>query len=352
MLDTRNRKDEHIKYAREQFDPEVNSFTDLKIVHHSIGRVNFDDISTEVNILGHTFSQPFYINAMTGGSAGSLDINRKLAIVARETGIAMATGSASAALRDPDLADSFTVVRDENPNGFVLANLGAERSLDDAKRVIGLLEADALQIHLNVPEELIMPEGDREFKNYKDSLAALIQGVEIPVLIKEVGFGMSRETIGELVELGATHIDVSGTGGTNFINVENARRDKQEFDYLNDFGQTTLISLLEAQDYIDRTNIIASGGVKNPFDVIKAISLGAKAVGASAYFLDLVMSNEVDEAIAKIHAFKYELQTIMCFLNAETVADLRKLDIVITGATKEWADARGIDLKNLASRSK
>ncbi len=350
MIDTKNRKDDHIKYASQQFNKNMSTFTDIKFVHNSIGRVNMDDIDTSIKFLGRTFARPYYVNAMTGGSKDSTEINRRLAILARETGLALASGSASAALRDPSLAKSFTVIRDENPDGFVLANIGAERSVEDAKRAIDLLQADALQVHLNVPEELIMPEGDREFKGYRDSIHALLSEIEIPIIVKEVGFGMSRENIQELIELGAKNIDVSGAGGTNFIDIENARREEKEFDYMSSFGQSTTISLLEAQEFVDKVSIIASGGVKTPLDVLKAVSLGATSAAMSAYFLNQVKENEMDVAIKNVHRFDNELKTIMCILNAETVSDLRDADIIISGQAREWAEIRNIDIKSLANR--
>ena len=350
MSESKNRKDEHIKYSHAQFSSQSTAFDDCQVVHNSIGKVNFKDIDLSIELWGRKFPAPFYINAMTGGSKKSLEVNRKLAQLAKSSGLMMATGSISSAIRNPELAPSFTIVREENPYGFVLANVGAEQSLENAKRAIDLIQADALQIHLNVPEEMIMPEGDNEFKFYKDNLFHLVQNLDIPIVVKEVGFGMSRETIDELIKLGVENIDISGSGGTNFIKVENERRSEKEFNYLENFGQSTLISLLEAQDFIDQANIIASGGIKNPYDVVKCLSLGAKACGMSAYYLNQVLNFDIELAIENIQKFNQELKTLMTIFNAKKISELRNLDLVISGYSRDWCQARGIDYSKLARR--
>lgn len=136
----------------------------------------------------------------------------------------MATGSVSAALKDPSVADSYTVVRKVNPNGLILGNMGAGRTSEDAKKIVNLLQADGMQIHLNVPQELVMPEGDHDFHEWQKNIEETIQQLSVPVIVKEVGFGMSKETIQQLQLLGAQAADVSGRGGTSFSQIENARR--------------------------------------------------------------------------------------------------------------------------------
>lgn len=346
-----NRKDEHVSLARAFHQkPKENDFDAIRLVHSSLVAAQPEDIDLSTEILGLKLSAPFYINAMTGGSEKTKKINHDLAIVARETNLMMATGSVSAALKDPAVADSYTVVREVNPNGLILGNMGAGRTSDDAKRIVDLLQADGMQIHLNVPQELVMPEGDRDFHEWPENIQTTIQQLPVPVIIKEVGFGMSKETIQQLQSLGVKAVDVSGRGGTSFSQIENARRKKRELNYLDDWGQSTVISLLEAQE-VDELTLLASGGIRDAYDIFKALCLGAKAVGISATILDHLLSNGIDATVEMIEDWKTQLRRLYLMTDKATTADLIYNPIILSGAPKEWCQARGIDYKKLATRS-
>ncbi len=347
-----NRKDEHVELALKHHGTQkVSDFDDVHFVYNALPKVDVEDVSLESTFGKITLKTPFYINAMTGGSAKTRDINDMLSQVASRTNIAIASGSISAALKDSDHIPSFEIMRSNNPNGLVFANIGAEYSLEKAKEAISIVQADVLQIHINILQEIVMPEGDRKFKHWKDNIKEIVSGVDIPVIVKEVGSGMSRQTIKELKSLGVVYIDVSGSGGTNFTQIENDRREKKEYAYLQSFGQSTVISLLEAQGYVDNTNILASGGIRNPLDIVKALALGAKAVGMSGLILNSVMNDGVEETVKMIEDWKYEIKSILTILGCSTINDLRSCDLVILGSTKEWAELRNIDIKALASRS-
>lgn len=346
-----NRKDQHVSLAKAFYHTKKNNdFDAVSFVHSSIVSAKLENVDLSTEFSGFKLDFPFYINAMTGGSPKTKEINQNLAIVARETGLMMATGSASAALRDPAVADSYGVVRKENPDGLLLTNIGAGRNAKDAEKVIDMMEADGLQVHLNVPQEIVMPEGDWDFSDWQDNLTDILTTIKKPIIIKEVGFGMSRETIQQLLTLGARNIDVSGNGGTSFTQIENTRRKKREFDYLDNWGQSTVISLLEAKSFSHDGNILASGGIRNAFDIFKALSLGAQAVGVSATFLDKLLSKGVDETIAMIESWKNELRHLYVLTDREKTADLIKNPIIISGHPKEWAELRNIDLKKYAQR--
>lgn len=346
-----NRKDEHVSLAR-AFHQKLkeNDFDDVRLIHSSLVNTRPEEIDLSTEILGLKLSAPFYINAMTGGSEKTKKINHDLAIIARETNLMMATGSVSAALKDPNVADSYTVVREVNPNGLILGNMGAGRTSDDAKKIVDLLQADGFQIHLNVPQELVMPEGDRDFHEWSKNIAETVQQLAVPVIVKEVGFGMNRETIQQLQALGVKAVDVSGRGGTSFSQIENARRKKRELNYLDDWGQSTVTSLLEAQEINDLT-LLASGGIRNAYDIFKALCLGAKAVGISAGILDHLISNGIDATVEMIEDWKIQLRRLYLMTDKATTADLVHNPIILSGAPKEWCEARGIDYKKLALRS-
>ena len=205
-----NRKDEHVSLAKAFHKGRSNDFDSIRLLHSSLPELALKDVDLSTELFQYQLSTPFYINAMTGGSEKTKEINRQLAIVARETDLLIATGSVSAALKDSSLIDSYSVMREEYPKGKILVNIGGGVSVEDAKRAVNLFEVDGLQIHLNVPQELVMPEGDRDFRNWLSIIEEINQQINVPILVKEVGFGMTRETIKTLLSIGIQTIDVSG----------------------------------------------------------------------------------------------------------------------------------------------
>lgn len=350
MPKTNNRKNEHVSLSEKFYDKGDSSFKDVSFVHHSFPQCDVKDISLNVTLKDLHFSSPFFINAMSGGSAWTGKVNEKLAVIARETDLAMATGSVSAALKDPSQADTFRIVRQTNPSGLVFANLGAGHGLENAKRAVDLLDADALQIHLNAPQEIVMPEGDREFSEWIDNVQSIVEGLGVPVIVKEVGFGMSRETVELLESIGVKLIDISGKGGTNFAQIENYRRKDFKLDDLETWGQSTAVSLLEAQESVSQASIIASGGIRRPMEIVKALALGASISGLSSQIMHMAL-DDVDETILTLTQWKDEIKRIMTLLGAKTIEDLKKTDIIITGDSAEWCDARAIDKHRYAFRS-
>ncbi|WP_241152397.1 type 2 isopentenyl-diphosphate Delta-isomerase [Vaginisenegalia massiliensis] len=348
------RKNDHIRLAlAQQEQVKASSFDQIRFVHHSFAPIRYDQIDISTQWAGHHHALPFYINGMTGGSRYAKQFNQALAQVAKETGLTMASGSVSAALSEPDLADTFQIIRQTNPNGFILANLGAHHNLENAKRAVEILQANALQIHLNVPQEVVMPEGDRDFTTWSTNIEAIVNGLGIPVVVKEVGFGMSQETIQHLVDLGVQTVDVSGRGGTNFIQIENDRRDTISFDLLGNWGQSTAEALLEAQTFIENTEILASGGIRTYLDVVKALSLGARGVGLSGKFLHMVKEDGVDATIEFVHNWQTAIQHVMLMLGCQNISDLRKkTDLILSGDLLQWAQVRGIEPQHLANRSR
>lgn len=327
------RKDDHVRLALSQGEF-ANDFDLVRIIHQGLPNVDYDDINTEVKLYGRNFGYPFYINAMTGGSLKTLETNRKLALIAKKFNLIMAVGSQHAALDEPDLAASFTIVRETNPDGFIISNVSANTSLQRAQKAVDMIDADALGIHINVAQEITMDEGDREFSHWHQNIHDIVKGLSKPVIVKEVGFGMSQKTVGELIDLGVENIDVSGKGGTNFIWIENERSQNKRFDYLMDWGISPVESLLMNQRYMDDHNIMASGGVNTPLDVIKLLILGANAVGISGYFLKIAQLEEV-EMFEEVERFLHEFKLIMILLGCKRVEDLKNVEIQLLGRLYE-----------------
>ena len=351
MVKKNNRKNEHVSLS-EKFYPEKQSvFSDIHFVHHSLPQTSIDDVNLNVNMDDLSFDYPFFINAMTGGSNWTKSVNEKLAIVARETNLAMATGSVSAALKDSTQEDSYRIVRDTMKDGLVIGNLGAGHGLENAKKVVDLLEANAFQIHVNAPQEIVMPEGDRNFTNWVQNIEQIVNGLDVPVIVKEVGFGMSKETIQLLESIGVKYIDISGAGGTNFAQIENYRRKDFKLDDFEAIGQSTPISILEANAVKADSHLIASGGIRKPMDIVKALALGTELVGISSQILHLAL-RDTDKAIQTIEEWKEEIKKLYTILGATKTTDLTKVtDLVITGDTANWCQARDIDIKSYANRS-
>ncbi|WP_240739961.1 type 2 isopentenyl-diphosphate Delta-isomerase [Leucobacter triazinivorans] len=352
-----SRKDDHVRLAHEQRGdaPGANAFDDVEFVHHALAGVDASRVDLAVRVGEWRWSTPFYANGMTGGTEWTTRINRELAIAARETGMPMACGSVSVALDHPEAARGFAVIREENPTGFVMANLGVGRSADDAVRAVELLHADALQLHLNAVQETAMPEGTRDFSCWEASVERVVAASPVPVIVKEVGFGLSRRTLLRLSELGVRIADVSGAGGTDFLRIENARHDSDarrsghDFSMLSGFGQSALACLLDAPE--GGPALLASGGVRNPFDVVKALAAGAGAVGVAGSFLEALLDGGAETLVPLIERWVAQTTAILALLGAAAPAELTSTDLLVRGRLAEFCRLRGIDLTALATRS-
>ena len=325
-----NRKDEHIKYTLKYQSP-YNSFDDMELIHHSLPDYDLSEIDLHTHFAGRDFEFPFYINAMTGGSERGRAVNQKLAQIAQATGLVMVTGSYSAALKNPH--DNSYPSKEEFPELLLATNIGIDKPYELGLQTIHEMQPILLQVHVNLMQELLMPEGEREFRQWKENLADYATKMPVPVILKEVGFGMDLKTIEMAHKLGIKTVDISGRGGTSFAYIENQRGHNRS--YLDEWGQSTVQTLLNAQPMIDKIEILASGGVRHPLDIVKCLVLGAKAVGLSRAILELVEKYSVEEVITIINGWKDDLRLIMCALNCKTIAELRQVDYLLYGKLNE-----------------
>ncbi|MCE4047653.1 MULTISPECIES: type 2 isopentenyl-diphosphate Delta-isomerase [Bacillaceae] len=344
------RKEEHIELALQQNYLPHADFDDLFLIHRSLPETGIEDIKLQTKIGPLSLPYPIFINAMTGGSEKSGEINGALAEACMETGIAMAVGSQHAGIRNEALAHTYKIVRKKNPKGIVFANVGGDVPIDYALKAIDMLEADALQVHVNVPQELVMPEGERDFTNILLRLEKMAAKLDVPVIVKETGFGMCTDTLLQLSDAGIQYVDIGGRGGTNFVHIENERRSKRDFAYLKEWGQSAAVSLLEAQPVLGKLTIIASGGIRNPLDAVKCFSLGAAAAGIAGPFLKILHNEGVVGLIDELEEWKEHLKTLLVLQGAKSIASLHSCPIVATGRVKEWSEARGHDWQGLARR--
>lgn len=344
-----SRKMDHVRYALSTGQSGLNGLEDVRFVHNPIPESSLDHISLSTRIGDLVMSSPILINAMTGGSPETEEINRGLAAAAKETGIAMAVGSQMSAVRRPEYASTYRIARETNPEGMLFANLGGEAEPEHARRAVDMISANALQIHLNVVQELVMPEGDRSFAGTLRRLERIVGSCGVPVIVKEVGFGMTREAAADLFRIGVTAVDVGGKGGTNFAAIENARR-HAPLEWFADWGNTTSSSLLEAASVSSAGCIIASGGIRTSLEAAKAIALGASAVGMAGAFLKVLRETGTEALVRAIRAAQDEIRLVMAALGAGTIAELQRAPVVITGDTAAWCRARDIDISGYGSR--
>lgn len=330
-----NRKDDHIRHALAYQSP-YNSFDDMELIHCSLPDIDLAAIDLATQFAGRNWDFPFYINAMTGGSERAKTINLKLAELAERCGLLLVTGSYSAALKNPT-DDSFPT-KTSHPALLLATNIGIDKPYGLARQAVEAVEPLFLQVHVNLMQELLMPEGERAFAQWQSNLAAIAQHLPVPVVLKEVGFGMDRKTVERARDMGVRTFDISGRGGTSFAYIENQRGGNRA--YLDDWGQTTVQTLLNLQDLINEVEILASGGVRHPLDMIKCLVLGAKAVGLSRTVLELVETQPLEEVIAIVEGWKDDLRLIMCALNCRTVADLKTVDYICYGRLKNTYQKR------------
>ncbi|HEC2217535.1 TPA: type 2 isopentenyl-diphosphate Delta-isomerase [Staphylococcus delphini] len=334
------RKNEHVRLALAQSDTLQSDFDRIQFVHHAIPEMDVEEVTLLPNFKALQMSHVLYINAMTGGSEWTAKTNEQLAQVAKATQIPMAVGSMHAALKNPAVRHSYAVAREHYPEGQIWANVSADVTLEEAQAAIEMIQANALQIHVNAPQELVMPEGNRQFKHWLTRISEIVKGVKVPVIVKEVGFGMSYDTIQQLIDAGVSYVDISGHGGTNFISIENERRQFKDMDYLKDWGQSTVVSLLEARNLSSRVHVLASGGVRHPLDAIKALRIGAEAVGMSRPILKMLHEEGVEATIEYVEDFKTQMAYIMTLLNAKNITELRQAAIVFDPYLKNWIQQR------------
>lgn len=346
------RKLEHLQVTTTQ---DVNTrrgpgWQDINLLHHPLPDLDLDEIDLGIDFLGKRLRHPVIISAMTGGHERARDLNAILARGAERFGLAMGLGSQRAALKDPSLAYTYRVAREQAPDAFLIANIGAAQlilqgktpplSLEQVQGMIEMIGADALAIHLNFLEESVQTEGDRRARGCLEAIANLIQHCTVPVIIKETGAGLSADVARQTVEVGAAALDVGGVGGTSFAAVEairaakhGDRRGARIGETFRDWGIPTAVSIVEVANL--GKPVVATGGIRNGLDAAKALALGATAVGIARPLLQAAV--EGDDALADwLSYFIEELRVAMFLTGSSRSEQLRNARRVITGDTADW----------------
>ncbi|HEV8469199.1 MAG TPA: type 2 isopentenyl-diphosphate Delta-isomerase [Candidatus Limnocylindria bacterium] len=351
------RKGEHLKLAAEA-DVETRTpagWDDVHIVHDALPEIDAAEVDLHATFLGRRLALPLVISGMTGGHGRALAVNELLARVAERRGIAMGVGSQRAALRDPMLVPTYSVVRQSAPTAFVIANVGISQLVKqdregalgarDLNEIVSMVKADALAVHLNYLEESVQPEGQTRARGALAAIRALTRRSRVPVIAKETGAGITREVALRLRRAGVKGIDVGGVGGTSFAAVEALRAAAQADaarmslgNRFRDWGVPTAVAVAGVATV--GLPVIATGGVRSGLDAAKAIALGATVVGVGRPLLQAALRGEqsVEEWI---RSFELELRTAIFLAGVRRVIDLPRAGIVITGTSKQWIDQLG-----------
>lgn len=350
------RKREHLDLALEDAAQSgvPPGWDDVALVPAALAGVSPADIDLSAELMGHRLGAPVVVAGMTGGHPAAGPVNAALGAAAEQLGLAVGVGSQRAALVAPELAASFAAVRERAPDVLVIANVGACQLVDqgdtpaltpaEVERAVGMVGAGALAVHLNVVQELVQTEGDRRFDGLEAAIARLVEASPVPVLVKETGAGIDRDSAARLAGAGVAAIDVGGVGGTGFARVEGARaagagdrRGARLGRTFADWGIPTAASVLEVRGA--GVAVVATGGVRTGLDAARALALGARAVGVGRPAVTAARRGE-GAVVEELGLLVEELRTALVLCGARRPADLPAP--VLGGRTLEWARQRGL----------
>lgn len=352
------RKQRHIRISLEE-DVEADigtGFEDIRLIHRALPEIDLEEVATNTILFGKKLSAPLIISAITGGTKEAKVINEILAKVAENTGIGISVGSQRIAVQQPETEPTFRIVREKAPTAFLMSNIGCPQlslgwGVNEAQHCVDMINADALAIHMNPTQEAVQVDGDTSFKNILSKISELSGKLSVPIVMKETGCGVSFEDAMEIERAGAKGVEVAGAGGTSWSAVEyHIAREvgKQSQQYLGqafwNWGIPTAISVVEVSETTD-LKIIASGGIRTGVELVKAIILGADAVGIAKPFLKKAMDSP--EALETyVNDIIREFKVAMFLVGAKNLDELRQKPAIILGKTAEWLRARGFKPEN------
>lgn len=333
LTNTQTRKDDHIRICLDekvQFNQVTNGLEKYHFTHCCLPELNYADIDISTYFLGKKLATPLLISSMTGGTENAQLINQRLATIAQKYGLAMGIGSGRVIIEKPEVAKTFQV-RSSCPDILLLANIGAVQlnygyTWAECLKLVEILEADALILHLNPLQECIQPEGDTNFQGLLDKIAVLCEKISIPVIVKEVGNGINATMTEKLINVGVKAIDVAGAGGTSWAMVESERSDnylKRELGKtFANWGIPTADCVIDiAQKYPD-IPLIASGGIRNGLEVAKLLALGADMVGLAYPFLKSSIES-IESLEQLVELLNAEIKTVLFCTGNKDISSLQ-----------------------------
>jgi len=335
--DLPSRKSDHIRINLEE-DVRSSITTGLEkyhYIHQALPELNLDEINLSQRLFGKVLKAPILISSMTGGTSEAASINKILAKCAQETGIAMGLGSQRAALEHSEIAYTYQV-RQIAPDILLFANLGAIQlnysyTIEHCKRAIDMVGADALILHLNALQEALQPEGDTHFDGLINKIEVVCRQLKVPVIAKEVGWGISERAARQLINAGIAAIDVAGAGGTSWSQVEMYRNPDEHQAHIaavfRDWGIPTADSIRAVHRVAPETYVFASGGLRDGIDIAKCITLGACLGGIAGPFLKAAVVS-FEETLKVIHEIRQELAICMFSVGAANLAQLQQIPLL------------------------
>jgi isopentenyl-diphosphate delta-isomerase len=331
-------------------------YSEVYLVHRGLPGLNLDRVDLSTTFLGYELGAPVIIEAITGGSTTSKQINEGLAKIASEFRIAIGVGSQRPILLSSfrqDVIDTYRVVREIARNVPVIGNIGVtqlrEVDVDTLKRLVDVIGADALAIHLNPAQEAVQPEGDHDFGgDLYERIREVARELGVPVMVKEVGHGLSMEVVSRLVELGVKYVDTAGACGTNWALVEAHRNPRDSANYhvgleLANWGVPTPLSVIEARSVSRDIVVVGSGGVWSGLRAAKTLALGANLVGFARPILKALVEEGLEGARRFVRNYIATLKTVMFLVGAESVRDLCKVPVVLGPLIANYLVQRGIN---------
>ena len=332
------RKDQHLDVVLSGAGRHAlaSGFDDWRFVHEALPDLDHAKIDLGADFLGRRLQAPLLISAMTGGPARAEAINARLAEAAQHLGIALAVGSQRAAIEGGRTGGLDRSLRDRAPDTVILANIGAAQltrgfGVDQARRALDMIGADALVVHLNPLQEACQPEGDRDWWGVGAALQALIRDLDAPVIVKETGAGISAVTAQRLVAMGAAGVDVAGAGGANWGLIEGERAtdpaDKAHAAAFAAWGMPTARAIAEARNALPDALIIGSGGVRDGVDVAKAVRLGADVVGMASGVIQAA-TESTEAVVSHFQTVIRQLRTVCFCTNAASLHALKRVPLI------------------------
>jgi isopentenyl-diphosphate delta-isomerase len=322
----------------------------VKLIHNALPELDYDEIDISTNFLKRKFSAPLIIDSMTGGAPEAARINGRLGELAEKYGFAMGLGSQRAGLESKQLAETYSIARKNAPSAFLIANIGGAQlakglTIENIKKIIDMIQADALVIHLNPLQELIQPEGEPKYKGVFSKISEISGDLDVPVIVKEVGAGISKEVAVKLEVAGVSAINVAGAGGTSWAGVEKLRAEASNNDLKThlgeifwDWGIPTAASLIEVKKTV-KVPIIASGGLRNGMEMAKCIVLGA-SMCAMAYPFLLKAAESKEQLFNFADTVIAELKSTMFLIGAMNLSVLKSSRYILTGPLADQVSNR------------
>jgi isopentenyl-diphosphate delta-isomerase len=347
---TSSRKQQHIDISLTKdvsFCTKTAGFERWDFLHNAMPELNLSDVDPSTSFLGKEIAFPFIISSMTGGYADAIKINRQLAEVCAIKKIAMGVGSQRQALEDDQYHRSFSVIREVASSIPVFGNIGAAEvaKLRDASpilRLVELIRADGFAIHLNPVQELLQPEGNTNFRGVLAGIEMLVKAIPVPLIVKEIGAGISADVAQRLVDIGVTIIDVAGAGGTSWAGVEilrgknkDGKRKKEEVKLNSqefwDWGIPTIDALrgvCVVKSQSSWLKVISSGGISNGIDISKSLAFGADYAAVARPILKALANGGVKTVLQLVDTWECELKGAMFLTGSRSVADLQKQQMI------------------------